>query len=175
MSAADPPTGAAAMSAAVHRSARDARRRWEGTLFLAPLMAIHYAHLVMLADRGIVSPADAHALRDALDSISVRLSPHGYTMPRPLSVRIAARYGSRSADWTMGPSSQSSPSHRSPSTMPATMSHDDRSASVSSMRRTKVPPCRRANSQLKSAVRAPPMWRYPVGDGANRTRAIPRL
>src|SRR5687768_11295634 len=40
-------------------------------LFLSPLMAIHYAHLVMLADRGIVSPADAHALRDALDSISV--------------------------------------------------------------------------------------------------------
>jgi argininosuccinate lyase len=41
------------------------------TLFLAPLMAIHYAHLVMLADRGIVSPGDARALRAALDSISV--------------------------------------------------------------------------------------------------------
>src|SRR5918993_1563476 len=41
------------------------------TLFLGPLMAIHYAHLVMLAERGIVSPADAHALREALDSISV--------------------------------------------------------------------------------------------------------
>ena len=27
--------------------------------FLAPLMAIHYAHLVMLAEQGIVSPADA--------------------------------------------------------------------------------------------------------------------
>ena len=39
-------------------------------LFLAPLMAIHYAHLVMLADRGIVSREDAHALRAALDSIS---------------------------------------------------------------------------------------------------------
>src|SRR5437773_9644245 len=39
-------------------------------LFLAPLMAIHYAHLVMLADRGIVSREDAHALRTALDSIS---------------------------------------------------------------------------------------------------------
>src|SRR5215216_643208 len=41
------------------------------TLFLAPLITIHYAHLVMLADRGIVSAADAHALREALDSISV--------------------------------------------------------------------------------------------------------
>jgi argininosuccinate lyase len=41
------------------------------TLFLAPLMAIHYAHLVMLAERGIVAAADARALRDALDSISV--------------------------------------------------------------------------------------------------------
>ena len=40
------------------------------TLFLAPLMAIHYAHLVMLADRGIIGAADARALREALDSIS---------------------------------------------------------------------------------------------------------
>src|SRR5437660_8222934 len=39
-------------------------------LFLAPLMAVHYAHLVMLADRGIVGREDAHALRAALDSIS---------------------------------------------------------------------------------------------------------
>ena len=42
------------------------------TLFLSPLMAIHYAHLVMLADRGIVSGADAHAIREALDSISLK-------------------------------------------------------------------------------------------------------
>ncbi|HET9831662.1 MAG TPA: argininosuccinate lyase [Vicinamibacterales bacterium] len=41
------------------------------TLFLSPLMAIHYAHLVMLADRGIVSPGDAHAIRTALDGISL--------------------------------------------------------------------------------------------------------
>ena len=40
-------------------------------LFLSPLMAIHYAHLVMLADRGIVEPLHAQALRNALDSISV--------------------------------------------------------------------------------------------------------
>jgi argininosuccinate lyase len=42
----------------------DARR-----LFLSQLPAIHYAHLVMLADRGIVAPEDALALRKALDAI----------------------------------------------------------------------------------------------------------
>jgi argininosuccinate lyase len=40
-------------------------------LFVSPLIAIHYAHLVMLAERGILSAADAHALRAALDSLSV--------------------------------------------------------------------------------------------------------
>ena len=40
-------------------------------LFLSPLMAIHYAHLVMLADEGIVSRDDAHAIREALDAISL--------------------------------------------------------------------------------------------------------
>ncbi|HYM22609.1 MAG TPA: argininosuccinate lyase [Vicinamibacterales bacterium] len=40
-------------------------------LFLSPLMAIQYAHLVMLAGTGIVSRADAHALREALDGISL--------------------------------------------------------------------------------------------------------
>ena len=39
-------------------------------LFLSPLIAIHYAHLVMLADRGIVSAEDARAIRTALDGIS---------------------------------------------------------------------------------------------------------
>jgi argininosuccinate lyase len=39
-------------------------------LFVSPLMAIHYAHLAMLADRGIVGPSDARQLREALDSIS---------------------------------------------------------------------------------------------------------
>src|SRR5580693_651985 len=45
---------------------------------LSPLMAIHYAHLVMLAAQGIVSPADANAIRAALDSVSqddVRRAP----------------------------------------------------------------------------------------------------
>jgi argininosuccinate lyase len=40
-------------------------------LFLSPLIAIHYAHLVMLAERGIVDASHARALREALDSISV--------------------------------------------------------------------------------------------------------
>jgi len=38
---------------------------------LAPLMAIHYAHLVMLAERGIVSRADAATIRDALGSVPI--------------------------------------------------------------------------------------------------------
>src|SRR5438876_7291697 len=33
-------------------------------------MAIHYAHLVMLAQQGIVSGDDAHRIREALDSVS---------------------------------------------------------------------------------------------------------
>ena len=41
------------------------------TLFLSPLISIHYAHLVMLAERGIITAESAHALRDALDSIQV--------------------------------------------------------------------------------------------------------
>ena len=40
-------------------------------LLLSPLMAINYAHLVMLAERGLVSAADARALRTALDGISL--------------------------------------------------------------------------------------------------------
>jgi argininosuccinate lyase len=38
--------------------------------FLSPLMAIHYAHLVMLAERGIVPPAEAAAIRAGLDAIA---------------------------------------------------------------------------------------------------------
>jgi len=41
------------------------------TYFLAPLMAIHYAHLVMLVDQRIVSREDARAIRAALDSVDV--------------------------------------------------------------------------------------------------------
>jgi argininosuccinate lyase len=39
-------------------------------LFLSPLLAIHYAHLVMLVSTGIVSPRDGRRIREALDSIS---------------------------------------------------------------------------------------------------------
>ena len=40
-------------------------------LFLSPLLEINYAHLVMLRARGIITEADARALRNALGSISV--------------------------------------------------------------------------------------------------------
>jgi argininosuccinate lyase len=40
-------------------------------LLLSPLMAINYAHLVMLAEQGIISAADARALRGALNEISL--------------------------------------------------------------------------------------------------------
>ena len=43
------------------------------------------------------------------------------------------------------------------------------------MRRIIVPCSLRANSQLNSAVRAPPTCKYPVGEGANRTRTLPVL
>jgi len=49
------------------------------TLFLGPLMAIHHAHLVMLADRGIIAADDAHSLRTALNRISlsdIRRTPY---------------------------------------------------------------------------------------------------
>src|SRR4029453_5257308 len=40
-------------------------------LFLSPLMAIEYAHLVMLDTKRIISHEDARTLRKALDSISL--------------------------------------------------------------------------------------------------------
>ena len=33
-----------------------------------------------------------------------------------------------------------------------------------------MPPCWRTKSQLNSAARALPTWKYPVGDGAKRAR-----
>jgi argininosuccinate lyase len=41
------------------------------TLFLEPLLAVHRAHLVMLADRGIVSREDARTLRDGLEAVDL--------------------------------------------------------------------------------------------------------
>jgi argininosuccinate lyase len=40
-------------------------------LFLEPLVAIHYAHLVMLADCGIVERGEARRIRDALDGLEL--------------------------------------------------------------------------------------------------------
>src|SRR3989338_7402981 len=48
----------------------------------------------------------------------------------------------------------------------------ERALSVSSMRKMNCPPWALAYIQLKSAVRPPPMCRYPVGDGAKRTRTM---
>src|SRR5229473_6605347 len=50
----------------------------------------------------------------------------------------------------------------------------ERALSVSSIRSRNFPPSRRANSQLNKAVLAPPTCRYPVGDGAKRTRMLTR-
>src|SRR3954469_1571199 len=44
----------------------------------------------------------------------------------------------------------------------------ERTLSVSSILSRNLPPWWRANSQLNKAVRAPPMWRNPVGEGAKR-------
>jgi argininosuccinate lyase len=41
------------------------------TLFLDPLMAINYAHLVMLAEQGIIPRDEAHAIRAALDGLDL--------------------------------------------------------------------------------------------------------
>ncbi len=40
-------------------------------LLLTPLMSIHYAHLVMLVEQRIISAADARAIREALNGISL--------------------------------------------------------------------------------------------------------
>src|SRR5262249_38552859 len=54
--------------------------------------------------------------------------------------------------------------------MAASDSAVERSTAVSSMGRMKAPSRPRASSQLKSAVRALPTCRLPVGLGAKRTR-----
>ena len=41
------------------------------SMFLAPLMRIHYAHLVMLTERGIITAEQARAVRGALDAIPI--------------------------------------------------------------------------------------------------------
>ena len=45
-------------------------------LLLEPLVAIHYAHLAMLAEQGIISRDHARAIRDALDAIDISAVEH---------------------------------------------------------------------------------------------------
>ena len=93
---------------------------------------------------------------------------HRYAFSSASSLPASARYRSIRSVWKKGPSSQLIPSQVIPSKIAFTASGVDRSRSVSSMRKMNLPPLRRAKSQLKRAVRAPPIWRYPVGLGAKR-------
>ncbi len=52
------------VSCVLDENFEDAKR-----FFLSPLMAQHYAHLVMLAETGIIAKREASILRDALDSV----------------------------------------------------------------------------------------------------------
>src|SRR3954468_12171220 len=84
-------------------------------------------------------------------------------------MRCDWRYGACGPP-TSGPSSQSKPSQRIASSSWLYDSSESRAASVSSMRKTRVPWWCRANAQLKRAVRTRPTWGLPVGEGQNRTR-----
>ena len=70
-----------------------------------------------------------------------------------------------SSSWAM-------PSQARPSLMGEIASGVDRLRSVSSIRKRYTPPLWRAKSQLKSAVRAPPICRNPVGEGAKRVTTV---
>ncbi len=59
-----------------------------------------------------------------------------------------------------------------PSMIAATACGVERTRSVSSMRSRNAPPWWRAKSQLNKAVRAPPICRNPVGEGAKRTVTV---
>jgi len=62
------------VSRVLRENFEDAKR-----LFLSPLIAIHYAHLLMLRQQQIIGAADARALRDALDAIpveAIRAAPY---------------------------------------------------------------------------------------------------
>src|SRR3989338_816141 len=93
-------------------------------------------------------------------------------MPFPLSSCHLAPGSNCLSVYAVGPSSQSSPSQESPRRMAPTDSSEDLTSSVSSILKINVPPWLRAKSQLKRAVRAPPMWRNPVGEGAKGTRTF---
>src|SRR6478672_13597537 len=86
-----------------------------------------------------------------------------------MSARSDWRYGPTGPP-TSGPSSQSSPSQRSTSISASWDSWVLRAASVSSIRKTTVPPACRAKAQLNRNVRTRPTCGEPVGEGAMRTR-----
>ncbi len=117
--------------------------------------------------RGPAPPSAARPARRACSGSDTPAPRRGGARHGPGRSRTARSAGSRGVG---SPSSQSSPSHFSASRTEARYSSVDRSRSVSSMRRMNTPRCRRAKAQLKSAVRAPPTWRCPVGLGAKRTR-----
>ena len=89
----------------------------------------------------VASPAASRACSSS--SRRCRSPPGAPTHSRYFSSRCDWKYGACGPPIS-GPSSQSRPSQRRPSTMPETISHDERSVSVSSIRSTNVPPCRRA-------------------------------
>src|SRR5512133_882252 len=64
------------------------------------------------------------------------------------------------------------PSQAMLSRITSTAACDERSRSVSSMRRMKVPFCERAKAHGYSAERMLPRWMKPVGEGAKRVRTV---
>src|ERR1017187_9991127 len=82
-----------------------------------------------------------------------------------------SRCRARRSDWRYS-SSQPRSSQRRPSYIEVSEASVLRSTSVSSMRRIIVPPLRRAYSQLKMNVRALPMCKKRVGEGAKRTLSM---
>ncbi len=78
-------------------------------LFLSPLIAIHYAHLVMLADRGII---DAAACARASRRRSIRSPSPPFARRRTTEpARISSR--TSSASWSM-PAARTSPADSTP-------------------------------------------------------------
>ena len=93
-----------------------------------------------------------------------------YALPSSTSRRASSAQSLMRSSWNVTSPSQSSPSQRKDSWICSVASATSRPVSVFSMRSLNSPPWWRANSQLNSAVRTPPMCRKPVGDGAILTR-----
>src|ERR1035438_8131766 len=81
------------------------------------------------------------------------------------------RCKARRSDWRYS-SSQPRLSQRRPSYIEVSEASVLRSTSVSSMRRIMAPPLRGAYNELKMNVRALPMCKKPVGEGAKRTLSM---